>query len=580
MKKNAFILFLFFLPVLSFSQANIIATAAQDTICQGESVGLLAEGDTFDFYTWSPASWITNISTPNPTVTPPVTTTYTVSGFLLGDNVIVNGDFSDGNTGFSTEYLHGPDTGGGPWGDLSDEGTYAITTNSNIVHSNFANCTDHTTGFGNMLVVNGSGVPNTGVWCQTVNVIPNTSYEFSTWVTSVVTSNPAELQFSINGDLLGNTFAAPSSGCIWEQFFEIWESGGNTSAEICIVNQNVAVGGNDFALDDISFSPAFETIDSITVYVSDISAVVANEQAIGCDGTPGSASVAVNGGFGPYTYLWDNGETTEIATDLSPGIHALTITDAVGCATVVNVNIQEPVTPEIDDVTIENTTCGLANGLLEIFPSSLGTPPYLYSIDGMSFQPEAIFTDVAAGTFFAVIEDAAGCTGAFEVTIEPSFEPIATINTPHGLDLCGELPVLLDAGETFESYEWSTGETASLIQPTEDGNYAVTVTDANGCTAINSIEIDPCGSWEMPNGFTPDGDGINDTFGPVIEGNAYQIVSFKIFNRWGNLVHDDNTPWDGEVDGSPHPMDVLVYFLVIEGDDGVEEVKGDVSLIR
>ncbi|MEM6966226.1 MAG: hypothetical protein AAF573_15785, partial [Bacteroidota bacterium] len=292
MKKNIFLLLLFSLPMRCFSQADLTATAAQDTICQGTSVGLLATGDTFDFYTWSPATWISNISTPNPTVTPPTTTTYTVSGFFLGDNVIVNGDFSEGNTGFATEYLHGPDTGGGPWGDLSDEGTYAITTNSNIVHSNFANCNDHTSGFGNMLVVNGSGVPNTEVWCQTVNVVANTSYEFSTWVTSVVTDNPAALQFSINGNLLGGTFNAPLSGCIWEQFFEIWESDNNTSAEICIINQNVAVGGNDFALDDISFAPAFETTDSITVYVSEISAVVASEQPTGCDGTPGSAGVA------------------------------------------------------------------------------------------------------------------------------------------------------------------------------------------------------------------------------------------------------------------------------------------------
>jgi len=581
MKKDALIFLLCILSTTIFSQPNITATSAQDTICQGQTIALFAEGDIFDNYSWTPDTWITNANVSNPMVTPPSTTTYTVRGSVLGNNVITNGSFGSGNIGFSTEYLFGPNTGGGPWGDLSDEGTYGVTNNPNSAHSNFASCVDHTDGLGLMMVVNGSAVLNQEVWCQNINVATDTDYEFSTWITSVENGNPAILQFSINGNLLGQDFTAPAGTCTWEQFFEIWNSGNETNIEICIVNQNTSIGGNDFALDDISFSPILVDTNSVTVYVSEISAVIPTQSTVGCDGSPASASVAVNGGFEPYTYLWDNGETTDVAVNLSEGNHTVTVTDVAECAAIVNLFIDTPQLPVIDEVVVESTTCGLANGLLEIFPGA-GEPPFQYSIDGTNFQPDAIFFDVAAGTFFVVIEDANGCTGAFETTVEGSEAIFATIETVHGIDLCGELPVLLDVDPSaiFETYLWSTGETTPLISPTDGGIYSVEVTDAEGCTASQSIELEACGFWEMPNVFTPDGDGVNDSFGPVIIGNGTEILDFKIFNRWGNLVHDEKMAWDGAVDGDPHPSDVLVYFLRIETKDGVEEVKGDVSLIR
>ena len=581
MKKYVLIFILSILSITIFSQPNITATSAQDTICQGQSVALNAEGDIFDNYTWSPSSWITNVSTANPTVTPPVTTTYTVTGSLLGNNIIANGDFSSGNTNFSTEYLFGPNTGGGPWGDLSDEGTYAITTNPNNAHTNFASCSDHTNGFGNMLVVNGSAVLNQEVWCQTITVVTNTNYEFSTWITSVENGNPAILQFSINGTLLGQDFTAPAGTCTWDQFFEIWNSGNNTNVEICIVNQNTSIGGNDFALDDISFSPIQEVSSSVTVYVSEISGMIGTQTTIGCDGTFGTALVVGSNGFEPYTYLWDNGETSAEAVNLDEGNHTVTITDAVGCAAIVNFFIDSPQLPVIDEVVVEHTTCGNANGLLEVFPGA-GVPPFIYSIDGTNFQSATTFTGVAGGSYFVVIEDINGCTGAFQVTVDGSEEATAMIETFNGIDLCGEEPVILDVdpNSNLASYLWSTGEATSSINPTEGGIYSVEITDANGCNASTDIELEDCGFWQMPNVFTPDGDGVNDSFGPVIQGAGTEIVDFKIYNRWGNLVHDDKMPWDGEVEGNPHPSDVLVYFLRIETKDGVEEVKGDVSLIR
>lgn len=218
---------------------------------------------------WEPAALVANPTATNTTATVPGTTTFFLTVGAADDaNLIFNSNFDAGLTGFTSDYIPGT---GGPFGLLSNEGEFAVATNPNLTHTNFASCGDHTGG-GNMLVVNGAGTPNQDVWCQTVSVTPNTDYAFSAWVMSVVGSSPAQLQFSVNGNLLGNIFTAPSNVCNWVEFYQVWNSGPNSSVEICIVNQNTQPSGNDFALDDLYFSELCETIASVTVTVADLNA--------------------------------------------------------------------------------------------------------------------------------------------------------------------------------------------------------------------------------------------------------------------------------------------------------------------
>jgi gliding motility-associated-like protein len=180
----------------------------------------------------------------------------------FGANLILNGDFEEGDTLFSSDYILGT---GGQWGQLSNEGTYAINTSPVNVHTNFAPCGDHTSGTGNMMIINGSADTNAIIWSQTINVEADRNYQFSTWITSVVSANPAQLQFSINGVNFGSIFSPGFAPCNWQQFAEIWNAGGNTNAVISIVNQNTGQSGNDFALDDIIFYELCEYTDTILV---------------------------------------------------------------------------------------------------------------------------------------------------------------------------------------------------------------------------------------------------------------------------------------------------------------------------
>jgi gliding motility-associated-like protein len=84
----------------------------------------------------------------------------------------------------------------------------------------------------------------------------------------------------------------------------------------------------------------------------------------------------------------------------------------------------------------------------------------------------------------------------------------------------------------------------------------------------------------MPNAFTPNGDGLNDTFGPTHTDNL-TILEFKIYDRWGKLIFDDTKPWDGRYNDLDHPSDVLAYTIKVRTADGkLEDQHGEVTLLR
>jgi hypothetical protein len=175
-------------------------------------------------------------------------------GAAMAQNLIVNGDFTSGNSSFTSGYNYssslssGGDGGGG-------EGNYYVTTNPNSTHSGFSSFGDHTTGSGNMMVINGSTVASKTVWQETVSVTAGRNWTFSLWMASAVAGTPAVLQVYINNVLQGTTFTAPNSAATWQQFSLNWSSTGTNSATIRLVDSNTAAGGNDFAIDDIRLVP-------------------------------------------------------------------------------------------------------------------------------------------------------------------------------------------------------------------------------------------------------------------------------------------------------------------------------------
>jgi len=268
----------------AYSQGNSncnLVTCGDQTIIRGQSVQLSVSGATT--YRWTPATGLSDPNSATPMAYPSNTTTYTVTGYNYSDeNLVVNGDFEQGNTGFSSGYSYN--------NNLWDEGTYYIDTDASAHHSDFVGH-GHTTGSDKFMMVNGAVEQNKVVWEETINVVSNTQYCFSTWVSTLSSAGTsfgfrANLQFAINGIQIGNNFQSPSSLNVWENFYVLWDSGNATQAVITIVSTSYTNNsGNDFGLDDITFYGVVEcpNTEQVTVNVENQSGqvnVTANPQAI------------------------------------------------------------------------------------------------------------------------------------------------------------------------------------------------------------------------------------------------------------------------------------------------------------
>jgi len=206
---------------------------------------------------------------------------------------------------------------------------------------------------------------------------------------------------------------------------------------------------------------------------------------------------------------------------------------------------------------------------------------------------------------------APGQTTDYELIYDPgvcrSFELDTRIQVQGPIDLAlTATPNPVDRGEPFDLTVEGVGDVpaGSRWLWTENGNEIAETDTSQWMTAIQeptlfgvSLET-PFGCLyeagvavavrafrsEMPNAFSPNGDGVNDYFNLVYRGGRPDIENFRIFNRWGQLVYDNDTPeqgWDGTYRGRPQPADVYIYRLHLMTPEGLEQsYEGEVTLLR
>ena len=407
------------------SGCNYTLTTGPDTIlCSPAFINLHsntnAPSANIRSFLWQPTGGLSNFTSPNPVAHVTSSITYHMVMTTTSDsNSIVNGNFSLGPTGFTTAYTPGT---GGTYGLLTNEGTYDINTDPNNDHMNFISFGDHTTGFGNMMVINGASVANVSVWCESVNVLPNSNYSFSAWVASCVAPNPASLQFSINGNLLGAPFSAPATTGNWVQFFQNWNSGSNTTANICIVNQNIQTGGNDFALDDIFFTEICTQTDSVVLTLANAGSLNLGSDTTICSGHSMTLTAA---SAVQTTHLWSTGDTSATITVNSSGQYYVTNTVGGVCTVKDTINVFfKPINVYIDSssVTLNN---GDSVSLTSIVIDSAGGPPFLYSWTPAQFSScdncpgTTLTTDAVSGNsfYYLTVTDNIGCRGIDSVFV-------------------------------------------------------------------------------------------------------------------------------------------------------------------
>jgi gliding motility-associated-like protein len=189
---------------------------------------------------------------------------------------------------------------------------------------------------------------------------------------------------------------------------------------------------------------------------------------------------------------------------------------------------------------------------------------------------------------YEVIGIISGCAtfpALTEVTIIPTPEPDLGPDTI----ICiknSDLEYVLDPG-SFYRYEWSTGQLSEEIVVRQEGQIAVTVFDQYGCKGSDEVQItEQCPTKiYVPNAFSPNYDGTNDTF--TVLGTDIESLHLQVFDRWGTLMFEstDFTPWDGRYRGQWVGPGVYVWVAVIEGFDEnakpfTERRSGSVTLVK
>ncbi len=162
-------------------------------------------------------------------------------------NLIQNGDFSAGNTGFTSALRYNSSS-------LIGSGQYCITSDPSSLHYLAPPYGDYTTGDGNMMMVNGSsGTANLVVYSTTIDIEPHQNYLFSMAVSRWAGGVEPILQVKLNDDvIIDDLIIVDDAGIgIWKIVAANWNSGSSTTVTIKIINENTATGGNDFSLDDI-----------------------------------------------------------------------------------------------------------------------------------------------------------------------------------------------------------------------------------------------------------------------------------------------------------------------------------------
>ena len=440
---------------------DITINAPPPPICAGTPTNLSVSGSP-DPYLWTaipadPTLTAANNTSATPTVSPTTTTTYTVTSGATANstNLITNGDFTLGNTGFSSDYRY-YNIGTVP--GLGENGAYGVATNPRNWFNAFSTCGDHTTSNGNMLIADGSTTGTAKVWySQTpITVTPGKNYTFSYFLTSVVSGGPAKLEVLINNGSLGPSVTAPSNSCIWEEHSYVWNSGTNTTAVITIIDRESA-GFNDFAIDDLYFreTPTCVYQKSVTITVNPNSPPTVGTITHPTCTTKGS--VVLNGlPAGNWTINPGgiNGNTTSTTiSNLNPGSYDFIVTNAFNCVS----------TPVRVDINL------IPNGINPTFNS---IPP------------------VCVGTTISLpLSSTNGVTG----TWSPSFNPNATTTYTFSPDpgqcanpyttqvVVSQIPTVTatPASETICSLQ-STGITLSSFIPTTTFSWNSTPTDVSG----------------------------------------------------------------------------------------------------
>lgn len=331
-----------------------------------------------------------------------------------------------------------------------------------------------------------------------------------------------------------------------------------------------------------------------------------------CNGDDnGTAAASPYGSVEPYTLQWSDPlqQTTDSISFLPPGAYTLTVTDSQGCVADTTFSVVEPL-PLILDLASGADTCLYTNGAVRAEMQG-GVTPYEYTWtslggDSANFDMDSVnyswseIRNLSHGEYGVLVTDTNGCT------IEDAIE-VALINPPIAGFTSRSKPVeftdpdvqFVNESTAALTYEWHFGDGDISYEEDPEHRYdtsgvflvmLIAYNEPNfGCadTTFRYMEVDPLFTFYVPNAFTPDEDGLNDTWGPSGQSFEYESYNVQIFDRWGKLIWQTDNPtkyWDGTYfdSGKDVKQGMYVYVFTLKKFNTFEpkKITGTVTLYR
>jgi gliding motility-associated-like protein len=224
-----------------------------------------------------------------------------------------------------------------------------------------------------------------------------------------------------------------------------------------------------------------------------------NSYHISCNGfNDGTAAIQMNNGTAPYNYIWSNSQTGPAAQNLSAGSYTVSVTDDNSCSATATVTLNQPtaVTPQVNitsNYTGQHISCfGASDGAVAVTTGG-GTSPYTYLWS--TGDNTSVIGSLGPGNYSVTVTDNNGCTAEQSTTlVEPTAITVSlsasnyngfSVSCFNGND--GFINSTVSGGTPNYLYLWNNGQSNSQATNLTDGNFSITIYDANNCTATADI---------------------------------------------------------------------------------------------
>jgi gliding motility-associated-like protein len=359
-----------------------------------------------------------------------------------------------------------------------------------------------------------------------------------------------------------------------------WSVAGQTSPNLA----GIGAGQYSVTIEDTYGCTGSATID---VNQPDPVTILIEKTDVPCrGGNTGTATANVTGGIFPYIYAWDHGPTSSHISSLSAGTYSLMVTDLNGCVANEFVVIEQPEKSLGVILTTTGVTCTGRYDGTAMAEGDGGTPPYniYWTQYGTVIASGSQVQSFRSGNYAVEVFDANNCSEEVNFVISEPAELL--VSTEMSTVTCkgyndGLIAVLVSGGSFPYNIAWSNGDTLAVADSLRAGQYFVTITDNSNCVRSLGILMteNPRLCLGIPDAFTPNGDGINDTW-EIEYIEMYPGSYVNVFNRWGQHIYQ-GTPgsdfWDGKFNDNFVPAGAYQYIIDLR--NGMEPFTGVVVVV-